>query len=143
MKLTIRHKLLAILLLVNTVLIMAIYFANQTAFEKSFQDYIQQNSRARLVALMPSIRDNYVRYGEEWVFHRHPAWHQLVEELRGNVTSATNARSASSYDSYDSPAMHRPRRPSDHEGRGPGREGRGMRGEDSKKPHYKRRSGKE
>ncbi|ALU42293.1 ATP-binding protein [Pseudoalteromonas rubra] len=143
MKLTIRHKLLAILLLVNTVLIMAIYFANQTAFEKSFQDYIQQNSRARLVALLPSIRDNYARYGEEWVFHRHPAWHQLVEELRGNVTSATNARSASSYDSYDSPAMHRPRRPFDHEGRRPGREGRRLRSEDSKKPHYKRRSDKE
>ncbi|QPB83651.1 HAMP domain-containing protein [Pseudoalteromonas rubra] len=134
MKLTIRHKLLAILLLVNTVLIMAIYFANQTAFEKSFQDYIQQNSRARLVALMPSIRDNYARYGEEWVFTRHPAWHQLVSELRGNARSATSPAATPSYDSYDSPSMQRPRR--SERGPEPGRDGRGMRNEQGTKAQY-------
>ncbi|WP_046003732.1 ATP-binding protein [Pseudoalteromonas rubra] len=138
MKLTIRHKLLAILLLVNTVLIMAIYFANQAAFEKSFRDYIQQNSRARLVALMPSIRDNFARYGDDWVYPRHPAWHKLVSELRGNGRSATSAAATPSYDSYDSPSMQRPRRPSDLTERGPepGRDGRGMRNEQDPQAQY-------
>ncbi|TMP31300.1 ATP-binding protein [Pseudoalteromonas rubra] len=125
MKLTIRHKLLAILLLVNTVLIMAIYFANQAAFEKSFRDYIQQNSRARLVALMPTIRENYDRYGEEWVFHRHPAWHQLVQEVRGNPVTTKSAGAHPSYDSYDSPSMQRPRRRPEYADGSPGGERRG------------------
>ncbi|MCG7533514.1 ATP-binding protein [Pseudoalteromonas sp. OOF1S-7] len=138
MRLTIRHKLLAILLLVNTVLIMAIYFANQAAFEKSFRDYIQQNSRARLIALVPSIRDNFARYGEDWVFHRHPAWHQLVRELRGNGVSATSSGTAPSYDSYDSPSMQRSRRPSELNERGsePDWGGRGVRTEQGAQAQY-------
>lgn len=134
MKLTIRHKLLAILLLVNTVLIMAIYFANQAAFERSFRDYIQQNSRARLVALMPTIRKNYDRYGEEWVFHRHPAWHQLVQEVRGNSVTATSASATPSYDSYDSPAMQRPHRRPEHADRGSTEESIGLERGDEHRP---------
>ncbi|KZN30357.1 hypothetical protein N480_05245 [Pseudoalteromonas luteoviolacea S2607] len=83
MKLTLRRKLLAILLLVNAVLISAVYYANQLAFEKSFREYLQNSSRAKLVAIMPTVRSNFSLYGEEWVSRHNPLWPRLVGEFEG------------------------------------------------------------
>ncbi|AOT07930.1 ATP-binding protein [Pseudoalteromonas luteoviolacea] len=83
MKLTLRRKLLAILLLVNAVLISAVYYANQLAFEKSFKEYLQNSSRAKLTALLPTIRENFDKYGQDWMTRRSPHWTRLVGEYHG------------------------------------------------------------
>ncbi|MBQ4836878.1 MULTISPECIES: ATP-binding protein [Pseudoalteromonas] len=83
MRLTLRRKLLAILLLVNAVLISAVYYANQLAFEKSFREYLQDSSRAKLTAILPTIRENFENYGEGWMTRRNPHWTRLVGEFHG------------------------------------------------------------
>ncbi|MCF6442623.1 ATP-binding protein [Pseudoalteromonas luteoviolacea] len=85
MKLTLRRKLLVILLSVNAVLISAVYYANQLAFEKSFKEYLQNSSRAKLVTLLPTIRENFAQYGEQWMTRKYPHWTRLVGEYHGRT----------------------------------------------------------
>ncbi|MCF2858258.1 ATP-binding protein [Pseudoalteromonas sp. SMS1] len=132
MKLTLRRKLLAILLLVNAVLISAVYYANQLAFEKSFREYLQNSSRAKLTALMPTIRENFSLYGQSWVAKHHPQWPRLVGKFEGRS------------DTEIEQMMKRPRkRPPKHhrqDGRGEGKPQREPNGREGRPPRPKHKS---
>ncbi|KZN31719.1 ATP-binding protein [Pseudoalteromonas luteoviolacea] len=132
MKLTLRRKLLAILLLVNAVLISAVYYANQLAFEKSFREYLQNSSRAKLTALMPTIRENFSLYGESWLVKHNPLWPKLVGEFEGRSEAEIEQM------------MKRPRKgpPKYHrkDGRGEGKPPRGPEGREGRPPRPKHKS---
>ncbi|WP_256096647.1 ATP-binding protein [Pseudoalteromonas luteoviolacea] len=129
MRLTLRRKLLAILLLVNAVLISAVYYANQLAFEKSFREYLQNSSRAKLSAIMPTVRNNFDLYGDSWVSRHNPLWPRLVGEFEGRSEAEIEQM------------VKKPRRgPPQHHGkerRGEGKPTRGPEGREGRPPKPK------
>ncbi|CAM4253207.1 ATP-binding protein [Pseudoalteromonas byunsanensis] len=79
MKLTIRVKLLLIILIANTALVLAIYVANKLAFEKSFSKYIENTSRVQLQDVIAKVSQTYETQGSlAWVYKGSDDWESLV-----------------------------------------------------------------
>ncbi|CAH9068151.1 Adaptive-response sensory-kinase SasA [Pseudoalteromonas holothuriae] len=79
MKMTIRVKLLLIILIANTALVLAIYLANKFAFEKSFSQYIENTSRAQLRDVIARFAKTYEQYESlEWVYKGSAEWDSIV-----------------------------------------------------------------
>ncbi|MCF6436276.1 ATP-binding protein [Pseudoalteromonas sp. MMG022] len=79
MKLTIRVKLLLLILIANTALVLAIYAANKLAFEKSFSTYIENTSRVQLQEVIAKVAQTYEKHGSlAWVYRGSDDWESLV-----------------------------------------------------------------
>ncbi|QTH71303.1 hypothetical protein [Pseudoalteromonas xiamenensis] len=52
---SIRAKLLVMILAANTLVVLAIFIANQIAFEKSFSQYIQGTARVSLIPVIEAF----------------------------------------------------------------------------------------
>ncbi|WP_105167712.1 ATP-binding protein [Pseudoalteromonas sp. T1lg23B] len=84
MKLTIRVKLLLIILIANTALVLAIYVANKLAFEKSFSEYIENTSRVQLQEVIAKVAQTYEKHGSlAWVYKGSDDWESLVRFYYG------------------------------------------------------------
>ncbi|TMN38688.1 ATP-binding protein [Pseudoalteromonas sp. S2755] len=84
MKMTIRVKLLLIILIANTTLVLAIYIANKLAFEKSFTAYLENTSRAQLKEVVTQVAETYARHGSlDWVYRGSEDWDSIVRSFYG------------------------------------------------------------
>lgn len=82
MKMTIRVKLLLIILIANTALVLAIYIANKLAFEKSFTSYLRNTTRVQLQEVVNQVAENYERYGSlNWVYRGSEPWNDIVHQF--------------------------------------------------------------
>ncbi|MBQ4863281.1 HAMP domain-containing protein [Pseudoalteromonas sp. MMG013] len=83
MKVTIRVKLLFMILIANSALVMAIYIANQLAFEKSFAQYVQSNARDKMQPVIVKMVTTYKAHnGFSWVKHRSPEMGEVIKLYR-------------------------------------------------------------
>ncbi|WP_440053914.1 ATP-binding protein [Pseudoalteromonas sp. T1lg65] len=84
MKLTIRVKLLLVILIANTALVLAIYVANKLAFEKSFSQYVENTSRVELQEIVVLVSQTYEKHGNlNWVYKNSPDWENIVRQFYG------------------------------------------------------------
>ncbi|MEJ6474456.1 ATP-binding protein [Pseudoalteromonas piscicida] len=84
MKMTIRVKLLLIIMIANTALVLAIYIANKVAFEKSFTAYLENTARSQLQNVVTQVAQTYARHGSlDWVYRGSEEWDSIVHHFYG------------------------------------------------------------
>ncbi|KAF7775157.1 two-component system, OmpR family, sensor histidine kinase BaeS [Pseudoalteromonas citrea] len=113
MKVTIRVKLLLMILIANSALVLAIYIANQIAFEKSFAQYVQSNAREKMHTVIVKVVETYkARNGFSWVKHRSPELSEIIQlyhQVNG-VESNKPARRKGRPPEYKKGKDYRPKR---------------------------------
>ncbi|MBD1582553.1 ATP-binding protein [Pseudoalteromonas sp. S16_S37] len=118
MKMTIRVKLLLIILLANTALVLAIYLANKLAFEKSFSQYIENTSRVQLQDVIAKVAQTYEQHQSlDWVYKGSDEWEGVVRLYYGITNDGAPRRRVESrppprrYEQRsDDEPRHRPQR---------------------------------
>ena len=79
LRLPIRVKLLIMMLLANTALVLAIFLANQFAFEKSFSQYINSAAKARLAPVISVFQQTMdEQQDSDWIDRRSAHWKNLM-----------------------------------------------------------------
>ena len=67
------------LLLANSTLVLAIFVANQIAFDKSFSDYVQSQTKARLEPVLEAFQQTMEsQQSVDWLDRRSPHWKNLM-----------------------------------------------------------------
>ena len=114
MKVTIRVKLLLMILIANSLLVLAIYIANQIAFEKSFAQYVQSNARDRMQVVIVKVVETYkAQNGFSWVRHRSAQLSeimQLYRQVNGDNSSRSPKRGRKPDDARPGGREYRPKR---------------------------------
>jgi len=89
LRLPIRIKILIMLLLANSTLVLAIFVANQIAFDKSFSDYVQSQTKARLKPVIEVFHQTMeTQQNVDWLDRRSSHWKNLMRTY--HQTSAAN-----------------------------------------------------
>lgn len=79
LRLPIRVKLLIMMLLANTVLVMAIFLANQFAFEKSFSQYVNNAAKERLTPVIRVFQQTMDEQQDiHWIDRHSSHWKNLM-----------------------------------------------------------------
>ena len=79
LRLPIRIKILIMLLLANSTLVLTIFVANQIAFDKSFSDYVQSQTKARLEPVIEAFHQTMeTQQNVDWLDRRSPNWKNLM-----------------------------------------------------------------
>ncbi|ALO41395.1 histidine kinase [Pseudoalteromonas phenolica] len=79
LRLPIRIKILIMLLLANSTLVLAIFVANQVAFDKSFSDYVQSATKVRLKPVIAEFHETMEKQQNvDWLDRRSEHWKNLM-----------------------------------------------------------------
>ncbi len=82
MRLSLRYKVFFVILLANGLLAGAMLYANNRAFDTSFDAYLSQIQSRRLAPLLDALADEYQRQGGwQWVNNRPEQWQELNERF--------------------------------------------------------------
>ncbi len=93
MKLSIRVKLFLMFLTANTLLVLAIFVANQVAFNTSFSRYVERQAKGQLTPVVEEIVDTYHGRGDlDWINPRSADWRNVVHTFAELKTTFTPQR---------------------------------------------------
>ncbi|CCQ11607.1 Sensory histidine kinase BaeS [Pseudoalteromonas luteoviolacea B = ATCC 29581] len=92
---SVRAKVLVLILAANTLVVLAIYIANQLAFEKSFSEYLQSSTKARLKPVSTKMAQTINQLGTDWIHPGSREFEQIVMIYRtqNQVQSASTVSS--------------------------------------------------